>query len=99
MAEIDPGEHWQADRENLFRDDTDLGKAWRRVSDGVAHTLLGQILSALGGSTNTTPQIFKIDCAVAGTEYSQALPANTKRFIIQAADKNSRIDFAYSRLE
>lgn len=30
----------------------------------------------------TTPAIFNVTCAVAGTEYSQALPANTKRFSI-----------------
>jgi hypothetical protein len=47
-----------------------------------------------GGSFDTTPTIFNVPCAVAGQEYSQALPANCRRFIMKAR-KNSKVDFAY----
>lgn len=47
-----------------------------------------------GGSFDTTPTIFNVPCATAGQEYSQALPANTRSFVIKAR-KSSKIEFAY----
>lgn len=71
------------------------GDAARNVRDVNTHDKLDAVIAALGGSTNTTPTIFNVSCPVAGTEYSQALPANTKCFMIKAR-KNSRIDFGYA---
>ena len=57
--------------------------------------LLTAIASGVGGAVSTTATIFNVSCPLADTEYSQALPANTKGFTIQAR-KNSSIKFAYS---
>ena len=46
------------------------------------------------GTGNTTVEIFNVTCTTAGTEYSQALPTNTKRFLLKAR-KNSKVTFAY----
>lgn len=71
------------------------GNSARNVVSYNMEQLLSQILSALGGSANTTATVFNVDCAIAGTEYSQALPSNTKKFSIKARG-NSKIDFYYS---
>lgn len=60
----------------------------------VKGVVLDQILAALGGSSNTVPTIFNVPCATAGTEYSQALPAGTKAFVLKAR-KGSKVLFAY----
>jgi hypothetical protein len=39
----------------------------------------------------TTPAIYNVTCTNAGTEYSQALPANTKKFMIGIRSKNSGV--------
>ena len=57
--------------------------------------LLTQILAALGGSSDTVPNIYNVDCAVIGTEYSLALPADTKGFILKSR-KSAKLDFSYS---
>lgn len=46
------------------------------------------------GLGNTTPTIFNVVC-VANVENSQALPANTKSFIVKARN-SSRVLFAYA---
>ena len=67
----------------------------RAVHDEEAVTLLAAILAALGGSANTTPEIFNLNIINQGQEYSQALPANTKAFIIRSRNKG-RLRLAYS---
>lgn len=46
------------------------------------------------GAGSVTPSIFNVPCAIADQEYSQALPANCREFIIRARN-NSKIKFAY----
>ena len=43
----------------------------------------------------TTPVIYNKTCTVADTEYSQALPAGTKKFLVKCRDTTSMIRFAY----
>lgn len=94
MAEIQAGAQPQAEHDNLFRDTADLTKAIRYVRDSQAAALLEQIILALGGSVAAAPTIYNVACPIADTEYSQALPSNTKGFLIKAR-KNSVIKFAY----
>ena len=65
------------------------------AGDVAVNVISKDIVDAISGTTNTTPSIFNVNCVTAGVEYSQALPANTKGFILQARGQ-SRIDFAYS---
>lgn len=76
-----------------------------RVFDSVRNALRVLIVNDLaspvpvtvvegGGTLDTTPTIFNVACAIAGTEYNQALPANTRRFVFKAR-KGSKVDFAY----
>lgn len=58
-------------------------------------SLLTAIASGVGGAVDTTPTIYNVACPIAGQEYSQALPANTKGFLLKARG-NSKILFAYS---
>ncbi len=76
---------------------TDAGetKVAQRVDDPVGNILLDGILNALGGASYVTPTIFNVSCASNATEYSQALPANTKCFILKARNA-SKINFSYS---
>jgi hypothetical protein len=76
----------------------------QRVYDKIKNALRVLVVNDLGSpipvilttsSGNTTTTIFNVPCAVAGTEYSQALPANTKGFVLKAR-KSSKILFAYS---
>lgn len=46
---------------------------------------------------DTAPSIFNVPCALTTVEYSQALPANTKKFVLRAR-KHSKIQFAYAPL-
>jgi hypothetical protein len=66
----------------------------RAVHDEEAAALLAAILAALGGSSDTTPTIFNLNTINQGQEYSQALPANTKAFIIRSR-KKGRLRLAY----
>jgi thymidine phosphorylase len=95
MAEQQAGAQPQAEFDNLFRDTADLSKAIRYVRDNNAAALLEQIILALGGSVAVAPTIYNVVCPIADTEYSQALPANTKGFLIRAR-KHSVITFAYT---
>jgi len=94
MAEQQAGAQPQAEFDNLFRDTADLTKAIRYVRDNNAAALLEQIILALGGSVAVAPTIYNVSCPLANTEYSQALPSNTKGFLVKAR-KNSVIQFAY----
>lgn len=66
-------------------------KVARRVMDEETHRLLGNIT----GSSDTTATIYNVSAVTSGTEYSQALPANTKGFIIRSRGK-SKIQLAYT---
>lgn len=67
----------------------------RFVADETAHTKLDAINAALGGSNDTTATMFNVSMPVSGTEYSQALPANCKKFIIRSRSKG-KIQLAYT---
>ena len=65
------------------------------TADDVTHSKLDAVIAALGGSADTTATIFNVSAPLAGTEYSQALPANTKGFIIRSRNK-STLQLAYT---
>lgn len=75
--------------------DTAETKVAQRVDDPVGNVLLDGILNALGGTSYATPTIFNVSCASSAVEYSQALPANTKCFVLRARNA-SRINFSYN---
>lgn len=83
--------------QRALRDDDGLGgraaTKWA-VDDQTAHQKLDAIIGALGGSVDTTPQIFNIVVASANTEVSQVLPTNTKKFIIRTRNR-SELKLAY----
>lgn len=82
------------DREAYWIDDTD-NTAERAVRDQEAGQKLDAIAGALGASTDTTVTIYNLSIINQGTEYSQALPANTKSFLIRSRNKG-RLRLAYS---
>lgn len=61
----------------------------------VAVTSDGNPLDIALTQTPTTATIFNVLAATAGTEYSQALPANTKGFIIRSRNR-SNLQLAYT---
>lgn len=65
-----------------------------RVDAPLVNDKLDLILSSLG-MTNATPTIFNVPALVAGTEYSVALPANTRIFVLKSR-KLCRVKFAYN---
>ncbi len=81
--------------QGAFRVDTVTNNKFKAVCDEVAHDLLAAILAALGGSADTISTTFNVNIISAGTEVSQALPANTKNFIIRSRNKGS-IRLAYT---
>lgn len=66
-----PGTH--ADREYQNFKSGPNGESLRQVTDEQAQAILSSILSALGGSTTTTPQIYNLSMPLANTEYQQAI--------------------------
>lgn len=70
------------------------GNAARNTLDKETHDKLDAVIAALGGSVDTTPTVYNVDCADTGTIYSQALPANTKCFMIKTR-KDSKVAFGY----
>lgn len=82
------------DRDAYWLDD-DNGSVDRAVRDEEAGQKLDAIVSALGGSVDTTPVIYNLNIINQGTEYSQALPANTKAFLVRSRNKG-RLRLAYS---
>ncbi|MBI5970576.1 MAG: hypothetical protein HY884_05425 [Deltaproteobacteria bacterium] len=42
---------------------------------------------------SNAPALYNVSCAVAGTEYSQALPANTKKFTVKARGGSLKVCF------
>jgi len=54
-----------------------------RTEDEQVECTLQEILTALGGTANTTPSMFNVSLGIINTEQSQALPASTKEFIVR----------------
>jgi hypothetical protein len=69
------------------------GNAARNVVSDDLAAILNLILIALGGSPDTVPFIFNVP-VTAGTEFSQALPADTKGFTLKCRG-NSSVIFSY----
>ena len=68
------------------------------ISSVNCNDTLELILAALGGSTNTTPTMFNITLGATDTEQSQALPADTKKFLIKTRG-NTELKLAYTATE
>jgi hypothetical protein len=77
-----------------YIENTNDGGTDRRVNDQIAHDKLDTIAGGLG-VTDTTTTIFNVAIPLANTEVSQALPANTKKFMFKSRSK-STIKFAYT---
>ena len=67
----------------------------RRVTDEVNATKLDALIMATGGSVDTTAEIFNVTVVTSGTEVSQALPANTKKFILRSRNR-SEVQLSYT---
>lgn len=63
---------------------------------GTVNTNLGTLEDDVEVMTATTPTIYNISIAVADTEYSQALPANTKRFALSIIDGTPGENFRWA---
>ena len=77
---------------NAFRvDETTPGSPtwYRAVCDEIGHEKLDAILRQLGGSTDTIPVIYNVNIINSGTEYSQTLPSDTKKYLIRSRNKGS----------
>lgn len=85
---------WKDKEAHSFRKNPTTDKWEKCVADADSHDKLDTIAGALGVS-NTTATIFNLTIAVASTEQSQALPANTKKFIIRTRGKG-KLQLAYS---
>ena len=79
------------DRDAFIENTDDLGTD-RRVQ--VMNPSTSPVPVSFAASNKTTPSIYNVAAATAGTEYSQALSASTKAFTIQARG-NSRIQIAF----
>lgn len=78
-----------------YRIDDTNNDTYRAVCDEIAHGKLDQVIAGLGGSVDTTATIFNVNVISAGNEVAQALPANTKKFLIRSRNKG-RLRLAYS---
>lgn len=78
-----------------FRIDDSTKETWRAVADEAAHDKLDAIAAALGAASNTVATIYNVSIISAGVEQSQALPANTKKFLIRSRNKG-QVRLAYS---
>lgn len=78
-----------------YKENATDGGTDQRTCDLTTHDKLDDVISALGGASNTTPAIFNVSAPLAATEYSQALPANCKGFIIKARGK-SKLQLSYT---
>lgn len=81
---------------NKFVEDKNGDVAVRAV-DVCTHDKLDDIIQAVGGVTNTDPTIYNVS-VLAATEVSQALPANTTKFLIRSRECGD-IQFAYEATE
>ena len=85
MAEIDPGEHYTADRDNLFRDTADVSTAttaYRRVRDHKLIEIAESIAGAIG-ATIRVPHFNSVSDvttpASTQTLITETVPANIER--------------------
>lgn len=78
-----------------YKENSNDGGLDRRVTDVTSQQKLDAIITALGGSSDTTATIFNVSATIAGTEYNQALPANCKSFVIKARNR-STVRLAFS---
>jgi len=81
------------DRDAFAIDETSK-RVYRAVADELSHSKLDAIAGALGAATNTIPTIYNLNIILADTEYQQALPANTKTFILRSRNK-AQLKLAY----
>lgn len=65
------------------------------VCDETSHDKLDAIIGALGGSADTTTNLYNVNIISAGVEQSQSLPSNTKTFLIRSRNKG-RLRLAYT---
>jgi hypothetical protein len=63
---------------------------------GTVNTNLGTLEDDIEAMTAATPTIYNISIAVADTEYSQALPANAKRFSLSIIDGTPGENFRWA---
>ena len=82
------------DKKAYFVDDA-AGTVDRAVCDEITHDKLDQVIAGVGGGVDTTTTIFNVNIISAGIEVSQALPANTKHFIIRSRNAG-QLRLAYS---
>lgn len=78
----------------VFRVDGVTGDKFKAVCDETAHAILEAILNQLGGSSEVEPTIYNVNIISADTEQSQALPANTKGFLIRSRNRG-KLRLAY----
>lgn len=72
-----------------FRIDDSTKEYWKAVCDEIAHEKLDNIFGAVSGAVDTTPTIYNVSIITVNTEQSQALPANTKEFLIRSRSKGT----------
>lgn len=80
--------------QNAYHVDPVANTVDRAVYDEEANAKLANIASVLGAG-DTTPTIINLNIINSGTEYSQALPANTKTFLIKSRNKG-QVRLAYA---
>lgn len=89
----------QDNDKNSFKivSDNAVDQVARRVDDPITHDKLDEVITALGGAptNDTTATIFNVTMALANTEYSQALPSDTKGFVLKSRNA-SKIKLAYT---
>lgn len=78
-----------------YREETTTGAWERAVYDETTHGKLDAVLGALGGSVDTTVTIYNVNIINSNVEISQALPPNTKAFIIKSRNKG-QVKLAYA---
>lgn len=78
-----------------FREDDLTGEIFVAVTDEDSQLLLQQILSALGGSSDTTTAVSNIIITTANAEQAIPLPANVKTFLIRSRNKG-KMKLAYA---
>lgn len=67
----------------------------RRVTDLTTQGKLDQVITALGGSPDTTVTIFNLNIPTANIEVSQIMPVNTKGFLVRSRNR-STLKIAYN---
>lgn len=81
--EIPGGLNVQLDHDGANPDSVQVGDG----TDILGVNADGSINVNVVSSADTTPAIFNVSAAVAGTEYSQVLPANSKKFVLKSREK------------